>query len=171
VDTTIRKQTQITWIRQVPSYKQLGVKTNRTLFFFVLFCGNRNGHHNSWFTVQYRLVWLYWVCVPHLFSLVCCPIICLYVVSSVLWCPLRFPQNNTKKNNVRFVFTPSCLYEGSVFVDHCSCFFLFLLTVLLFVRIRFMASDYYFGIFQLFLSKYYQLIIFNNLVIFVTATI
>ena len=33
-----------------------------------------------------------------------------------------------------------------------------------------MASDYYFGIFQLFLSKYYQLIIFNNLVIFVTAT-
>ena len=72
---------------------------------------------SSWFTVQYRLVWLYWVCVPHLFSLVCCPIICLYVVSSVLWCPLRFPQNNTKKNNVRFVFTPSCLYEGTCLID------------------------------------------------------
>jgi len=65
---------------------------------------------SSWFTVRYRLVWLYWVCVPHLFSLVCCPIICLYVVSSVLWCPLRFPQKKTQKNNVRFVFTSSCLY-------------------------------------------------------------
>jgi hypothetical protein len=33
---------------------------------------------------------------------------CLYVFSSVLWCPLRFPH----KNDVRFVFTSSCLYEG-----------------------------------------------------------
>jgi len=30
-----------------------------------------------------------------------CPIICLYVLSSVLWCPLRFPY----KNYVWFVFT------------------------------------------------------------------
>ena len=39
LDTTIRKHTQI---RHVPSYKQLGVKTNRTSFL----CGNRNGIQN-----------------------------------------------------------------------------------------------------------------------------
>ena len=39
--------------------------------------------------------------VPHLFRfLLCCPIMCLYVRSSVLWWPLRFPH----KNDVRFVF-------------------------------------------------------------------
>jgi len=27
--------------------------------------------------------------VAHLFSLLCCPIMCLYVLSYVLWCPLR----------------------------------------------------------------------------------
>ena len=41
LDTTIHKQTQITYIRHEPFYKQLGVKTNRTSFL----CGNRNGHH------------------------------------------------------------------------------------------------------------------------------
>ena len=38
LDTTIRKQTQITLIRHEPSYKQLGVKTKRTSFV----CGNHN---------------------------------------------------------------------------------------------------------------------------------
>ena len=33
---------------------------------------------------------------------------CLYVPSSELWCPLRIPH----KNDVRFVFTSGCLYEG-----------------------------------------------------------
>ena len=28
--------------------------------------------------------------VAHLFSFLCCPIMCLYVLSSVLWCLLRF---------------------------------------------------------------------------------
>jgi hypothetical protein len=40
-----------------------------------------------------------------LFSFLRCPIVCLYVLSCVLWCPLRFPN----KNDVWFVFTPSCL--------------------------------------------------------------
>ena len=40
LDTNIRKQTQI---KHEPSYKQLEVKTNRTLFL----CGNCNGHHNT----------------------------------------------------------------------------------------------------------------------------
>jgi hypothetical protein len=37
----------------------------------------------------------------------CCPFMCLYVLSVVLRCPLRFPH----KNNVRF-YTSSCLQEG-----------------------------------------------------------
>jgi hypothetical protein len=31
--------------------------------------------------------------VALLFSCLCCPIVCLYILSSVLWCPLRFPHN------------------------------------------------------------------------------
>ena len=46
------------------------------------------------------------------FSVFCCPIKCLYVLSSVLPCPLRFPN----KNDVRFVFTSSCLQESSCFI-------------------------------------------------------
>ena len=34
---------------------------------------------------------------------------CLYVLRSVLWCPLRFPH----KNDVQFIFTSSCLLEDS----------------------------------------------------------
>ena len=34
------------------------------------------------------------------------------VRNSVLWSPLQFPH----KNDVRFVFTSSCLYEGSCFI-------------------------------------------------------
>ena len=53
--------------------------------------------------------------VAHFF--VCCPIMRLYVLRSVLWCPLRFQH----KNYVRFVFTSSCLYEGifTLFVFAC----------------------------------------------------
>ena len=43
LETTIHKQTQIMEIRHELSYKQLEVKTNRTLFL----CGNRNGYHNT----------------------------------------------------------------------------------------------------------------------------
>ena len=35
-----------------------------------------------------------------------------YVLSSMLWCPLRFQH----KNNVRFVFSSSCLQEGSCLI-------------------------------------------------------
>ena len=48
LDTTIRKQTQITLIRHEPSYKQLEVKTNRTSFdnyaFVYLFLIIQNGY-------------------------------------------------------------------------------------------------------------------------------
>jgi len=50
--------------------------------------------------------------VAHLLIFLCCAIMCLYLLSSVLWCPLRLPH----KNNVRFVFTTSCLYEGSCLI-------------------------------------------------------
>ena len=43
--------------------------------------------------------------VAHHFSFLCCPIMHLYVLSSVLWCPLRSPH----KNDDRFIFTFSCL--------------------------------------------------------------
>jgi hypothetical protein len=39
--------------------------------------------------------------VGHMFSFLCCPIMCLYVLICVLWCP--------HTNDVRFVFTSSCL--------------------------------------------------------------
>ena len=40
-----------------------------------------------------RLLWVFgWVSVAHLFSCLCCPVVCVYVLSSVLWCPLRFPH-------------------------------------------------------------------------------
>ena len=45
--------------------------------------------------------------VAHLFCFLCCSIVCPYVLSSVLWCSLRFPH----KNYVRFVFTSICLYD------------------------------------------------------------
>ena len=40
---------------------------------------------------------------------------CLYVLSSVLWCPLRFPH----KNDVRFVFISSCHVLFTLFVFVC----------------------------------------------------
>jgi hypothetical protein len=39
-----------------------------------------------------------------------CYIKCIYVLSSVLWCPLRFPH----KSDVWFVFTSSWLYVGRI---------------------------------------------------------
>jgi hypothetical protein len=43
--------------------------------------------------------------VAHTFSCLCCPIMCIYVKSAVLW----FPH----KNEVRFVLTSSCLWDGA----------------------------------------------------------
>ena len=49
------------------------------------------------------------------FRFLFCPIMCLYVLSSVLWCPLRFPH----KNDVRFVFISSCHVLFTLFVFVC----------------------------------------------------
>ena len=50
-----------------------------------------------------------WLRFTHLFSFLCCSIMYLYVVSSVLRCPLRYPH----KNYFRVVFTSRCLQKGS----------------------------------------------------------
>jgi hypothetical protein len=50
--------------------------------------------------------------VANLFSYLCCPIKLLYILSSMLWCPLRFPH----KDNVWFVFPSSCLEKGSCLI-------------------------------------------------------
>ena len=42
-----------------------------------------------------------------------CPILCLYVLSSMLWCPLRFPH----KYDAQFVFTSRCLCSCLICVD------------------------------------------------------
>jgi hypothetical protein len=49
----------------------------------------------------------------HLFSYLCCTITCLYALSFVLWCSLRFQH----KNDVGLVLTSSCLYEGSCLIN------------------------------------------------------
>jgi hypothetical protein len=48
------------------------------------------------------------VTIAHLFNFVWC----LYVLSSVLWCPLRFLH----ENDVRFVFASSCLWEDACLI-------------------------------------------------------
>ena len=52
------------------------------------------------------------VCVQWCPSFVLLYIVCLYVLSSVLWRPMRFLH----KNNVRFVFTSNCLYVFAIWV-------------------------------------------------------
>jgi hypothetical protein len=49
------------------------------------------------------------------FSFLCCSIMCLYVLSSVLWCPLRFPHINV----LRFVFSSSYHVLFMLFVFVC----------------------------------------------------
>ena len=67
------------------------------------------------------------VCVAHFVSFLCCPIMCLYVLTSVLWCPLRFPY----KNDVLFVFTSSCLiYVICACLHIVVCFFVLFVFVL-----------------------------------------
>ena len=80
-----------------------------------------NLHEFQFFKVSY-IIYMYNVCVSHLFSFLCCPCLyvlssvlccpCLYVLSSVLCCPLRFRH----KNDVLFVFTSSCLQESACLI-------------------------------------------------------
>ena len=47
----------------------------------------------------------------------CCPFVCLYILSSVLSCALQFPH----EKQLRSVFTSCCLLEGSGLYIVCVC--------------------------------------------------
>ena len=75
-----------------------------------------------------------WVfCGVHLLNLflLCCPIMCLYVLCSVLWCPLWFPH----KKDVRFFFfIPPVVCRGLVLFT--SCVYLRIMLCFYFVFLR-----------------------------------
>jgi hypothetical protein len=48
------------------------------------------------------------ILVVNIFSFLCYPIMCLYVLSSMSWCPLRFPD---KKVFINLIFSISLEYE------------------------------------------------------------
>jgi len=54
-----------------------------------------------------------------IFLVFCVVLLCVYVLSSVLWCPLRCSHINY----ARFVFTTRCLYGVHVFFTLCVCVF------------------------------------------------
>jgi hypothetical protein len=91
--------------------------------------------------------------VAHLFSVLCSPIMCLYVLGSVLW----FPHTSDDW----FVFTSSCLLEGSCLINvicvclrivvsnaHCVCF-LRIVACPFVPLLSFCESVYYLSIFDL----------------------
>ena len=92
--------------------------------------------------------------VAHLFKLMSCSSMCLYVLSSVLCCPVRFLHNNY----VRFVFTSRCLQKGPCFICFVFLFYfssscvpyvasfsglsIFLNPLTFLLLLRYTASDY-----------------------------
>ena len=57
-----------------------------------------------------------WVRVADLFKFVFSSIMCLHVLSSVLWCPFIFRHTN----DVPLIFTPSCMLKGACFIVNCT---------------------------------------------------
>ena len=55
--------------------------------------------------------------IAYLLSFLCCPSMCLYILSSVLWRPLRFPY----RNDVRFVLPPAVCMKVHVVLIMCVC--------------------------------------------------
>jgi hypothetical protein len=55
--------------------------------------------------------------MPFLCIFLCCPIMCFYVLSSVLWYLLQFPY----KNDFQFVFTSSSLQDSHFIYVICVC--------------------------------------------------
>ena len=58
------------------------------LFVFLAYSGVQ--HVLTLYMSKSRFFW--WVHVAHIFSFLCCPTMCLYVLRSVWSCPLRFPH-------------------------------------------------------------------------------
>ena len=71
--------------------------------------------------------------VAHLFSFLCCPIMCIYVLCSLLWCPLRFPHKKVfdsslppvvcRRAHVLFrLFVFVCVWWCRTHIVLCFCF-------------------------------------------------
>ena len=96
------------------------------------------------------------VSVAHLFNFLCCPIMCLYVLSSVLWCPLRFPPKTMFNSSVKTMAYSSKAYDFLSDFDLCSCCFIIIfICIVLSTTLLFM----YFG--RLLTVSDSQLVIFN----------
>jgi hypothetical protein len=118
--TSLYANNQITLIRCEPSFKQLEVKTVLA-FFDSLF------HYSTYYYHYIYRTWLYilvtrrvshkkqeLLTLQHEVTSVSWQVhVALYVLSHVLWCPLPFLH----RNNIRFVFTSSCLKEGSHLIN------------------------------------------------------
>ena len=72
-----------------------------------------------------------WRSVLLMLKFLCCPIMCLYVLSSLLWCPLRFPH----KNYVRFVFSSSLCLFAYIMLSNTYCVVIFSLFFFVFCTI------------------------------------
>ena len=55
----------------------------------------------------------------YLFSFLCCHIMCLYVLSSVVWCPLRFPHKNYVRYLQLFMGCLVCVWLCVVVSETC----------------------------------------------------
>ena len=79
------------WVKQRVSYKLHALLTiHEHLGSALLFGGSvlLIHEHLSSATVVFDVG----PCFSLFFSVLCCPIMCLYLLSSVLWCPIRFPH-------------------------------------------------------------------------------
>ena len=128
----------------------------RVLFNVLVHCNN-SPHGVMWILSDTRwigtanslpaLVFLVWVRVALILSLLSCPIMCLYIQSSVLWCSLRFPH----KTDVRFVICV-CL----CIVVSCTYWVVFLLYFLCLVYLLPISLDCSFLIAPLVYSNVYS---------------
>ena len=84
----------------------IGMKVKHCNMFTLVFFGGVHVAH------RFNFVYCPIMCLYVLSSVLWCPIMCLYAMSSVLWCPIRFLHNN----DVRFVFTSSCLLENACLI-------------------------------------------------------
>ena len=133
VNTNVDTQTQRTpitwWLKRLLDLEN-GVQIRSHFTEGVLYiAGTANPSRTPDFTPGF----LGGIRVAHHFRfLLCCPIMCRYVLSCVLLYPFEFPH----ENDVRFVFTSSCLFVRALFTlfvfvcVYCVVFFCFVCLLL-----------------------------------------
>ena len=98
-----------------PNLYQDTISQHRTLFHIAIsikYCPGGHFNIGHYYVLQFHPQFFGGVCVVLLFSFCCCPIMCHYVLSSLLRCLLQIPH----KNDVWFVFTSSCLQVHSCLI-------------------------------------------------------